>query len=80
MNCRYSLKSFFKRVTVSKLEIPLDRELASTIYKIEALSAGAFPGKPYEERLEALDKLLDEVEAKGLQLVQGWLLIVGYGQ
>ncbi|MDD4803324.1 MAG: methyltransferase domain-containing protein [Syntrophomonas sp.] len=70
----------FKRVTVSKLEIPLDRELASAVYQIEALSAGAFPGKPYEERLEALDKLLDEVEEKGLRLVQGWLLIVGFMQ
>lgn len=68
----------FKRVTTSNLEIPLDRQLATTVYKIEALSAGAFPGRPYEERLEALHKLLNEVEEKGLQLVQKWLLIVGY--
>lgn len=71
-------EKLFKRVTVHKLEIPLDRELATTIYKIEALSAGAFPGKPYEERLQSLEKLLNEVEAKGAQLVQGWLLVVGY--
>ena len=52
--------------------------MADTIYHIEALSAGAFPGKPYPERVQALNELLDEVDSKQAQLVQKWLLVAGY--
>jgi ubiquinone/menaquinone biosynthesis C-methylase UbiE len=68
----------FQRVKTLKIQIELDEKLAGDIYKIEALSAGAFPGKPYEERVQALKELILEVRQKNLQLVQEWTLIVGY--
>jgi SAM-dependent methyltransferase len=69
---------FFQNVSSAPLDIELDEALASNIYKIEALSAGVFPGKPYEERVQALGELILEVRQKGLQLLQSWNLIVGY--
>ena len=69
---------YFHNVTSTELNIPLNRAMADTIYHIEALSAGAFPGKPYPERVQALNELLDEVDSKQAQLVQKWLLVAGY--
>ncbi len=72
------MMKYFDGVTCEKIQIPLDREKAASIYKIEALSAGAFPGKPYEERQTAMQAVLAEAEARGLQLVQEWNLLTGY--
>jgi len=72
------MQEYFGDVTVEKIQIELDREKATTIYKIEALSAGAFPGKPYEERQTAMQAVIAEAEQRGLQLVQEWNLLTGY--
>jgi ubiquinone/menaquinone biosynthesis C-methylase UbiE len=68
----------FQRVKTLPLQIELDEDLAASIYKIEALSAGVFPGRPYEERVRALQELILEVREKNLRLLQAWTLIVGY--
>ncbi len=72
------MADYFAEIGAEKIQIALDREKATMIYKIEALSAGAFPGKPYEERQEAIQAVIAEAEAKGLTLVQEWNLLTGY--
>ena len=67
----------FDEVKSKRIQIDLDEGLASTIYRIEALSAGVFPGKPYEERVQAISQLILEAKTKNLQLVQEWMMIVG---
>ena len=71
------VNQIFADVKSKRIQIELDEELASTIYRIEALSAGVFPGKPYEERVQAMSELIQEAKTKNLQLVQEWLMIVG---
>ena len=71
------VNQIFADVKSKRIQIELDEDLASTIYRIEALSAGVFPGKPYEERVQAMSELIQEAKTKNLQLVQEWLMIVG---
>jgi ubiquinone/menaquinone biosynthesis C-methylase UbiE len=70
-------KARFGEVTVSNLSIDLDPSLLRLVYNVEALAAGAFPGKTAEERASQLSLLIKEVEEKNLEIVQDWALVVG---
>jgi len=70
--------SLFDQIVSEQVAIELDSSLLAAIYRIEALSAGAFQGKTREERDVALQKLLREVATESLVLVQQWLFITGY--
>lgn len=70
--------SAFNEVRVDALTIPLDIDLLSAIYRIEALSAGAFRGKNQEERNQELQKLIGEALNESHKLGQDWILLTGH--
>ncbi|MGI6453706.1 MAG: methyltransferase domain-containing protein [Syntrophomonadaceae bacterium] len=70
-------KELFSPSDAKMLRIPLAPETLRELYSITALSSGLFPKLPYEERLSALDRLIEEVKQKDLTLTQDWLLVFG---
>lgn len=70
--------SIFNAVSVETLTIPLDLGLLSAIYRIEALSAGAFRGKTPDERSQELKKLMKEIQNGNNMMIQEWILIGGH--
>ncbi len=71
-------EALFDGVESKAVTIELDQHLLSAIYRIEALSAGAFQGKTKEERNQELKRLLAEVERENLTLMQEWRFIFGH--
>lgn len=77
-NVEDAFEALFERVESKAVSIELDQPLLAAIYRIEALSAGAFQGKTQEERSRELKHLLDEASRDNLMLVQEWRFVLGH--
>ncbi|MDR0854728.1 MAG: class I SAM-dependent methyltransferase [Clostridiales Family XIII bacterium] len=66
---------YFGAVRHERHEIELGEDRARGFYRIEAQSAGLFPGKAYEERIELLEEVLGDARKNNFTLIQSWDLI-----
>jgi len=73
------LHSFFQNLfTLPKSwqeSLDVSREMLRDFFSVPAMSAGLFPGRPYAERVECVQRLIDHVPAGPLAF--RWTMMVG---
>lgn len=69
------LQEIFGDIQQRTEDFELDRDTLKDFFSVPAMSAGLFPGFPYEERLDKLGKLFHYLPKRGVLF--RWVLLVG---